>query len=129
MKLKVLVPSQVFADIDGVERIVVETTCGSFGVLPNRLDCVAILEPGILTYETPTAGEVYLAVDEGILVKAGMDVLLSVRNAIGGLDLGELRAAVTREFVNIEESEKQVRAILAKLESGFVRRFAEFRNA
>jgi F-type H+-transporting ATPase subunit epsilon len=62
-------------------------------------------------------------------VKAGMDVLLSVRNAIGGLDLGELRAAVTREFVNIEESEKQVRAILAKLESGFVRRFAEFRNA
>ena len=67
-----------------------------------------------------------MAVDEGVLVKSGQDVLVSVRNAIGGKDLGELRQAVEREFVNIDEGEKQVRAVLAKLESGFMRRFAEF---
>jgi len=61
-----------------------------------------------------------------VLVKAGADVLVSVRNAIGGTDLGQLRAAVEREFVNLDEGEKQVRAVLARLESGFVRRFAEF---
>jgi F-type H+-transporting ATPase subunit epsilon len=69
---------------------------------------------------------VYVAVDGGVLVKAGANVLISVRNAIGGLDLGKLREAVEREFVNLDEGEKQVRSVLARLESGFVRRFAEF---
>jgi len=126
MRLKILLPFQVYAETEGVKRIVAETPHGSFGLLPHRLDCVAVLTPGILTYESETAGEVYVAVDEGVLVKAGTDVLVSVRNAIGGLDLGKLREAVEREFVNLGEGEKQVRSVLARLESGFVRRFAEF---
>lgn len=126
MKLKVLLPYQVYAEIDDVSRIVMETPQGSFGLLPRRLDCVAALEPGILTYETEATGEVYIAVDEGILVKAGSDVLVSVRNAIGGTDLGMLRDAVARDFVNLDENERQVRAVLARLESGFVRHFTEY---
>lgn len=126
MKLKVLLPYQVYAEIDDVSRIVMETPQGSFGLLPHRLDCVAVLEPGILTYETKAQGEVYIAVDEGILVKAGADVLVSVRNAIGGTDLGMLRDAVARDFVNLDENERQVRAVLARLESGFVRHFTEY---
>ena len=51
MKLKVLLPYQVFTEIDNVSRIVAETPQGSYGLLPRRLDCVAVLEPGILTYE------------------------------------------------------------------------------
>jgi F-type H+-transporting ATPase subunit epsilon len=129
MKLKVLLPFHVFAEIEGVKRIVAETPQGSFGLLPHRLDCVAVLEPGILTYETMDEGEMYVAVDGGVLVKAGDDVLVSVRNAIGGLDLGKLREAVEREFVNLDEGEKQIRSVLARLESGFVRRFAEFHRA
>ncbi len=126
MRLKVLLPFQVFAEVDGVQRIVAETPHGSFGLLPRRLDCVAVLAPGILTYETAAEGEIYVAVDEGVLVKAGPDVLVSVRNAIGGMSLGNLREAVEREFVNLDEGERQVRAVLARLETGFVRRFAEF---
>lgn len=126
MRLKILLPHQVYAEIDGVKRIVAETAQGAFGLLPKRLDCVAVLAAGILTFQTESADEVYIAVNEGILVKTGNDVLISVRNAIGGMTLGKLRAAVVQEFVNIDEGEKQVRAVLAKLESGFVRRFAEF---
>jgi F-type H+-transporting ATPase subunit epsilon len=126
MKLKVLLPYQVFAEIEDVKRIVAETAQGSFGLLPHRLDCVAVLEPGILTYETGTEGEIYMAVDGGVLVKAGSDVLVSVRNAIAGMDLGKLREAVEQEFMILDEGEKQVRSVLARLESGFVRRFAEF---
>ncbi|OIR18400.1 ATP synthase epsilon chain [mine drainage metagenome] len=126
MRLKILLPYQVYAEIDDVSRIVVETPQGSFGLLPRRLDCVAALEPGILTYETKAQGEVYIAVDEGILVKAGADVLVSVRNAIGGTNLGTLRDAVARDFVNLDENERQVRAVLARLESGFVRHFTEY---
>jgi len=126
MKLKILLPFQVFAEIDDVKRIVAETPQGSFGLLPHRLDCVAVLAAGILIFGTEAEGEAYVAVDEGVLVKAGANVLVSVRNAIGGMDLGKLRKAVEREFVNLDEDEKQVRSVLARLESGFLRRFAEF---
>jgi F-type H+-transporting ATPase subunit epsilon len=71
MNLKVLLPFQIFADKRGVSRIVAETREGSFGLLPHRLDCVAALAPGILIYETEADGEVCVAVDEGVLVKAG----------------------------------------------------------
>src|SRR5271169_5957006 len=82
MNLKVLLPFEIFAEKTGVSRIVAETSAGSFGLLPHRLDCVAALAPGILIYECEAEGEVYLAVDEGVLVKTGLDVLVSVRNAI-----------------------------------------------
>ena len=71
MDLKVLLPFQIFAEKTGVSRIVAETREGSFGLLPHRLDCVAALAPGILTYETKSDGEVFVAVDEGVLVKTG----------------------------------------------------------
>ena len=54
-----------------MSRIVAETREGSFGLLPHRLDCVAALAPGILIYETEAEGEVFVAVDEGVLVKTG----------------------------------------------------------
>ena len=124
MQLKILLPFKVFTEMHGVLRIVAESRGGAFGLLPNRLDCAAALAPGILTYETRDEGEVSLAVDEGVLVKTGSEVLVSVRNAIGGMDLGELHQAIEREFLNLDEQEKSVRSVLAKLEGGFIRRLA-----
>ena len=83
MKLKVLLPFRIFAEKTDVSRIVAETHEGSFGLLPHRRDCVAALAPGILIYENEAEGEVYVAVDEGVLVKTGLNVLVSVRRAIG----------------------------------------------
>ena len=128
MNLKVLLPFQIFAAKTGVTRIVAETPDGSFGFLPLRLDCVAALAPGILIYETDAEGEVFVAVDEGVLVKTGPDVLVSVRNAIAGTDLGQLRDAVEKEFLNLDEHEQSVRNVMAKLETGFLRRFATFQH-
>jgi F-type H+-transporting ATPase subunit epsilon len=128
MNLKILLPYKIFAEKTGVSRIVARTSEGSFGLLPHRLDCVAALVPGILVFETEAEGETYMAVDEGVLVKSGMDVQVSVRNAIGGTDLSKLHEAVGREFLNLDDQEKKVRSVLAKLESGFIRRFAEFHH-
>ena len=129
MSLKVLLPFQIFADKTGVSRIVAETREGSFGLLPHRLDCVAALAPGILIYQLGAQAEVYMAVDEGVLVKTGLDVLISVRNAIGGTDLGQLHAAVEREFLHLNEREQSVRSVMAKMESDFISRLAEFHRA
>ena len=126
MNLEVLLPHGVFDDQTGVSRIVAETREGSFGILPQRLDCVAALAPGILIYETQAGGEVCVAVDEGILVKTGPDVLVSVRNAIAGTDLDQLREAVEREFLHLTEQEQSVRSALAKMEGGLIRRMASF---
>ena len=128
MNLKVLLPFKIFAEKTGVSRIVAETREGSFGILPHRLDCVAALAPGILVFETEAQGEVCIAVDEGILVKTGADVLVSVRNAIGGGDLGQLREMVEQEFLTLDEHEQSVRSVLAKMESNFIRRMAAFHN-
>jgi F-type H+-transporting ATPase subunit epsilon len=128
MNLKVLLPFQIFADKTGVSRIVAETREGSFGLLPHRLDCVAALAPGILIYETESDGEVFVAVDEGVLVKTGPDVLISVRRALDGADLGQLREAVEKEFLTLDENEQSVRVVMSKLETGFLRRLAAFQH-
>ena len=128
MNLKILLPFQVFAEKSGVSRIVAETRAGSFGLLPHRLDCVAALTPGILIYETEAEGEVYVAVDQGVLVKTGPDVLVSVRRALGGTDLGHLRDSVAQEFLTLDEHEQSVRSVMAKLETGFLRRLTTFQH-
>jgi F-type H+-transporting ATPase subunit epsilon len=128
MHLEVLLPFGVFVDRTDVSRIVVETPEGSFGLLPHRRDCVAALAPGILVYQGEAEGETYVAVDEGVLVKTGLDVLVSVRDAMGGTDLGQLREAVEREFLRLDSREREVRSLMDKMESSLIRRLAEFEH-
>jgi len=128
MNLKILLPFQIFAEKTEVLRIIAETSIGSFGILPHRLDCVVALLPSILCYETEADGEVYIAVDEGVLVKTGSEVLISVRRAMAGESLAQLRTAVEQEFLTLDENEQSIRSVMAKLESGFLRRFAGFQH-
>jgi F-type H+-transporting ATPase subunit epsilon len=128
MHLKVLLPFRVFAEVADVSRIVAETPAGSFGLLPHRLDCVTALVPGILTYQSQGKGEVFVAVDEGVLIKTGTDVTISVRRALGGTDLGTLRDQVEKEFLTLDEETKSVRTVMAKLETGLLRRMASLQH-
>jgi F-type H+-transporting ATPase subunit epsilon len=124
MNLRILLPFQIFAEKTRVSQVVVETSEGSLGLLPHRLDCVAAVVPGIMTYEAEGTGPVYVAVDEGVMVKTGDDVRVSVRHAIGGFDLGALHEAVKREFLMVDEQERDVRAAIARMEGGFILRIA-----
>lgn len=126
MRLRVLLPFRVFADTIGVSRIVAETREGSFGLLPRRRDCVAALVPGILTYQSEADGEVFVAVDVGVLVKIGDEVRVSVRRAARGTDLDSLRDAVRHDYLTLDALALGARAATQKLESGFVSRFARF---
>jgi F-type H+-transporting ATPase subunit epsilon len=134
MNLKILLPFRVFAEKSNVSRIVVETLEGSFGLLPRRLDCVIALAPGILTYvcgnEDANAndGEVYLAVGSGVLVKAGPEVLVSVRRAVMGKDLHQLRDSVEQDLTDLDERDQNVRSVMEKLEAGFLHRLAGFHH-
>jgi F-type H+-transporting ATPase subunit epsilon len=128
MNLKILLPFQIFAEKTGVSRIVAPTREGSLGLLPLRLDCVAALTPGIFFYETRSDGEVFVAMDEGVLVKSGTNVLVSVRRASGGTKLGELREAVEKQYLTMNKHEQSTRSVLAKMEGDLIRRMLTFRS-
>ncbi len=126
MNLKILLPFQIFSEEEKVKRIVVETSAGSYGFLPERLDCVAALVPGIFEYETETKGIVYLAVDEGIMIKSGKNVLVSVRNAFGGTDLGKLHELIEKEILNLDERERNARTVMIKMSNSLIHGLEKF---
>jgi len=128
MHLEILLPFQVFADRAGVTRIVAEGQAGCFGLLPRRLDCAVALVPGILTYEVESGAEVYVAVDQGVLVKAGPEVRVSARRAVGGSNLADLRDLIEREFLTLGEEEQRLRTVMARVESAFLRHFASLHH-
>ena len=126
MELKILLPYKVFAEVKNVGNIIAETSEGSFGFLPQRLDCVAVLMPGIFMYKTDK--EHYIAVDDGLLVKTGPQVIVSVRNAVGGVELGKLADTIKNEFKNADENTIKVQQMVSKLESGFLSRLKKFQQ-
>jgi F-type H+-transporting ATPase subunit epsilon len=124
MKLRVLLPSHIFLDED-VSKVTAEGEEGFFCLLPRHVDYTAALVPGLLSYESPDGEENILAVDEGILVKYGDTVLVSVRNAARGRSLGTLKPDVEEELEALEEREKLARTAAAKLEANLVRKFMD----
>jgi F-type H+-transporting ATPase subunit epsilon len=127
MNLKVLLPAEVLVNED-VAKVTAEAHNGSFCLLPKHVDFVAALVPGILSFETAGGREAFVAVDEGILVKCGEEVMVSTRNAIRGPDLGQLRRTVEERFKVLDDREKTARSAMVKIEAGFVRRFLEIQG-
>jgi F-type H+-transporting ATPase subunit epsilon len=127
MNLEILLPFKIFAEQSEVSRMVVETSEGSLGILPNRLDCAAVLVPGILMYED-SSGVTYVALDEGVLVKAGADVRISVRQAVAGSNLQELKDTVQRSFAVTDQRQRDVREALSKMEAGIVGQLSRWRH-
>ena len=124
MRLRVLLPSEVLLDA-AVTKVIAEAENGAFCLLPRHIDFVAALVPGLLSFETEDGREEFLAVDEGLLVKCGAQVLVSTRQAVRGPDLGSLRQAIDEQFRMVDEQEKKARAAAARLEADLVRRFLE----
>lgn len=124
MHLKVMQPTAVLID-QPVIKVTAEGEQGSFCLLPHHVDWIAALVPGILSFESETGEAIFLAIDEGILIKQGARVWVSVRNAVRGADLETLQQAVQQQFRQLDEQEQRARSTLARLESNFVREFME----
>lgn len=123
MNLKVLLPTRVLIDQE-VTKVIAEAENGSFCILPRHIDFVSSLVSGIMSFESRNE-EQFIAIDEGILVKWGQDVLVSTKRAVSGRDLGILHQTVKEQFRMLDEREKKTRSILARLEADFARRFLD----
>ncbi len=127
MNFKILLPTEIFMD-QAVEKVVAEALNGSFCLLPNHIDFVTALAPSLMSILTPGGEEIFLAVDAGILVKKGFDVMVSARNAVRAPDLEGLEQVVEEQFKVIDDKEKAARTASARLEADLVRRFMELRE-
>ena len=126
MMLKILLPAEILIEQE-VKKVVAEAENGSFCLMPNHIDFVATLAPGLFTYEKVEGGQEILAMDVGTLVKKGADVLVSTRNAVRAPDLGKLKQVVVQQYDILDEREKMVRSASAKLEASMIRRFVDLK--
>jgi len=126
MNLKILLPAEVLLS-EKVSKVVAEAANGFFCLLPHHVDYTAALVPGVFIYETAEE-ENFLAIDVGTLVKKGDEILVSVRNAVRGPELGKLKLEVVKQFRELDEREKKARSAAAKLEVDLLRRFMELRG-
>lgn len=124
MMVKVILPSGVLLEQEFV-KVVAEAQNGSFCLLPRHVDFAAALVPSILALTPRNGEETYLAVDGGLLVKRGVEVLISTGNAVRGR-LGELRHAVREQFRELDDREQQARQALDHLEASLIRQIFEW---
>jgi F-type H+-transporting ATPase subunit epsilon len=127
MNLKILMPTQTVVSQE-VAAITAEAQNGSFCLLPRHVDFVAALVPGILSFESISGEAVFCAIDRGVLVKCGDNVLVSTGNAVKGDKLENLRKTVEKQFKSFDEGEKKALNAINKIEAGIVRRFLEIQR-
>ena len=124
MNLKLLIPTKILIHLP-VVKVVAEAENGSFCLLPHHVDFLTFLVPGLLSFVDKDGKEQFAAVGEGLLVKRGGDVLVSVRQAVRGGDLGRLRRTLREEFEILDDRERAAHAAVAKLEASFLRGYLE----
>ena len=127
MRLRLSVPTHVMFE-EEVTKVIAESEAGSFCLLPRHVDIFTGLVPGVLSITQPSGNELFVAVDEGLLVKQGDQVLVSTRQAIRGDNLGELQRTVREVFEALDEREKACQSAIASLEASFVRGFMKLRK-
>ncbi len=127
MMLKVLVPTEVLLERP-IASLTAEGQNGSFCLRPRHIDFVAPLVPGLLYFvEEQDDAEGFVAIDQGVLVKYGSQVTVSVRNAVFGPRLEDLLNIVDERFGVMDDQQRMVRSAMTRLEADFLRRFMELK--
>lgn len=127
MILSITVPENIILEAE-VDKVTADGLDGSFCLLPNHIDYATALDVGILNFVDDSGGEVFVAVDRGILVKCGNEVSVSVRRAVRDSDLSRLEETVRERYRELSDEERQARRATASLEASFVRRFLDIKR-
>lgn len=116
LHLKVLIPSKIFLEEGDIKYCIVDTSEGSYGILPNRLDFAAILVPGIMIYKKRDREEEYVAHDKGVIVKTGGEIFISTHQAVKEAELGKLKNILLETTAQLNQKEQHIRNVIEKLE-------------
>lgn len=128
MTVRVRTPTRLVIDTGGIRAVKCETNAGRCTIEPRRLDGVVALAPGILTLRGASGTVIEAAIDEGLLVKTGSDVTISVRHMIMAAGKESLRHALNEELMRIRNTESDLRIALSSLETRFMKEFSQVRG-
>jgi F-type H+-transporting ATPase subunit epsilon len=123
MKMKVILPSKILVDIE-VDKIIIEGEEGLMGILPNHIDVAVSVVSGILSY-FHSGTEKFIAHGEGLMVKKGEELKISLRQAVKGEKLGTLKKILEDEIKSYSEVEKKSRSTVAMFVSSIIKKFRE----
>lgn len=112
-----------------IRKITLETLDGYYTLLPRHVDFVSAVIPSIVSYLPEQENEKYAACHQGIVVKKGDKITLSVQGAVLSETLPELQERIKTEFKQNEEQRKQLNTAMARLELGLVRGFQQLKGA
>ncbi|HNW34860.1 MAG TPA: hypothetical protein PKM25_08010 [Candidatus Ozemobacteraceae bacterium] len=124
MTVRVRTPTRLVIATEGIRALKCETDTGRRTIEPRRLDGVVALIPGILTLRDASGKFIELAIDEGLLLKAGSAVTVSVRHAIRAEGKEPLQQALHTELMRIRSMETDLRSALTDLETRFMKEFS-----
>lgn len=122
MMVTVLLPQRTLLHEEAVDRVIAESHEGSFCLEPRHVDYAAPIVAGILTL-VQDGKERFIGTGEGVLVKVADEVLVSVRDAVTGADLGQLEETIRRRHEARADRADELRQAAERLESTLVRRF------
>ncbi|MGR9085612.1 MAG: F0F1 ATP synthase subunit epsilon [Gammaproteobacteria bacterium] len=127
MRLIIILPTEILVD-EKVSKIIAEAENGWFCLEPRHIDFVTSLVPSLLTYVTADGNEMFVGIDEGILVKCGREVRISASDAVAGANPAELKPFMRDRLSGFDEHERSARTVLARLEAGVAKRFVELQK-
>ena len=127
MELTVLTPLGVVLQTK-VSKVNMETLNGYRTLLPKHVDFISALGPNIMFYCDEANNEKYVACHNGIVVKKGKKVIVSVQNALLGDKLDELEMTLSEVYKQNEEQRKELNTAMARLELGIIRGFSHLRE-
>jgi F-type H+-transporting ATPase subunit epsilon len=124
MRLTLTLPFRLAVD-EPVRKVSAEGEAGSFTLLPNHVDYLSSVVPGLLWYEQEDAREVFYAVGRGLLVKVGEQVRVAVGQAVRADRLEDVRRAVEESIARQNEQEQRAQHALERMRADFARRFVD----
>lgn len=127
MRLLVSTPFARVLDVD-IEKIHAPTQRGDWCLLPRHADLVMEIVPGILTHHA-NGEQAAIALNTGLLVKAGDEVLIASDQAVISDCLADLTHAVQEQFLRQSEDEKRAQTALAHIETGLIRNLIDLEQA
>lgn len=127
MQLLVTTLSEIVLD-EPVHQVVAEGPDGSFCFLPQHVDWVMALIPGIITVHRHDGAELFLATGAGLLVKQADQVRIATREATASAELDALLGQVAETFAQRKSTEQRSRGLLSRLEMGFMRQFIDLKE-
>ena len=127
MRLQIVTPLALQADLSGIASVRADDRTGSFVIWPHHADFITVLTITIVGWSTETGEKGHIAVRGGILrVEGGELVQIATRQAVSGPTLEKLGGAVLDQLREEAETEAKTRVAATRLHLGLVRQLDRY---